>query len=186
MSTPARSIAGMLAALALVAACGGSTPSPTAAPATPTVVPATTAPTSAPATVLPTTPPQPTILRATAVTGTGAMVDLHFTGTRVIFAVGTNGACKLVSVDGATKFSFEATGADYPAFGESFSVAELDSISIKWVIDGNIAYASSPTAVIEISPDHHTVTLDQDLDPLTSAGGTIPGPQHVKGTISCQ
>ena len=87
-------------------------------------------------------------------------------------------------IDGVTKFGFEASKADYPALGQSFSVVELSGVDIKWVIDSNIAYANNLNDVIQISADHHTVTLDQDLDPLSS-GGNVPGPQHVKGTITC-
>ena len=138
------------------------------------------------ATAAPFTAVPPTSVPTTAPTGSGpAVVDLKFTGTRVIFATGTNGTCKLVTVDGATKFGFEASAADYSAFGQSFSVAEVDTVDIKWVIDANIAYANDPNVVIQISADHHTVTLDQDLEPLSSGGGPLPGPQHVKGTITC-
>lgn len=85
----------------------------------------------------------------------------------------------------ATSFGFEASAADYPALGQSFSLAEFTTVDIKWTIDGNIAYANDPNVVIQIAADHHTVTLDQDPQPLSSGGGPLPGPQHVKGTISC-
>lgn len=174
-----------LAALAVgVAACGGATPTATVAPAAPTVA-ATAAPATAVAsTAAPITPAPPTTVPATATSSGPALVDLAFTGTRVFTASGTNGTCKLVTVDGVTKFGFEASKDDYPALGESFSVTELDTVSIKWTLDANLAYANDPDVVIEISADHHTVTLDQDLEPLSS-GGTVPGPQHVKGTITC-
>jgi hypothetical protein len=170
---------------ALVAACGGGEPTATPVQAPPTSAPSTIAPTAAASTVAPFTAAPATILPTTAPTGTGtATVALQFTGTRVFGAFGTNGTCRLVTVDGVTKFGFEASKDDYPALGDSFSVVELDTVTIKWVIDSNIAYANNPNDVIQISPDHHTVTLDQDLDPLSS-GGSVPGPQQVKGTISC-
>lgn len=175
----------------LVAACGGAAPTGTPVPAAPTSAPSAAVPTAAastvaPATAAPFTAAPPTSAPTAAPVSSGpAVVDLKFTGTRVIFATGTNGTCKLVTVDGATKFGFEASAADYSAFGQSFSVAELDTVDIKWVIDANIAYANDPNVVIKISADHHTVTLDQDLEPLSSGGGPLPGPQHVKGTITC-
>jgi hypothetical protein len=200
---------------AILAACGGSTPSATPVAATPTIAATVAAPTAAAATVAAPTVAAPTAVVVTAVpitaapptaapptaapptvvpttaptpapTSSGkATVDLHFTGTRVIFATGTNGTCKLVTVDGVTKFGFEASSADYSAFGQSFALSETTTVGIKWVLDANLAYANDPDVVIKISANHHKVTLDQDLEPLSSNGGPLPGPQHVKGTISC-
>jgi hypothetical protein len=138
----------------------------TAQPGTSSV--ATTAPTKAPA------------------TGT-AQVDLLFSGTRAITAKGTTGRCIVITRSDATvAFGFEATEANYPGLGLSFSMANLngDHVDIKWVIEGNISYGDPGTG-ITLSADHHSVQLDVELSPFTPQGGTAPGPEHVKGTVTC-
>jgi hypothetical protein len=156
-----------------------TTPPPVTAP--PITEPPVTAPpiTPAPATTAPTGEPVP------ARSGP-ARVDLEFKKTRVFFANGTEGTCRLTKVNGVTRFWFDATAADYGAFGERFAVIEVDGVvEIDWVIDPNLAYANDPNVVIKISANHRKVTINQDLLPLTSAGGFTPGPQHIKGTITC-
>jgi hypothetical protein len=184
-----RRASALVALGAILTACGGAAPSATPVPVVPTAPLITAAPTAAPTaaavTAAPITAAPPSAAPTPAPTGSGtATVDLHFTGTRVIFATGNEGTCKLVTVDGATRFGFEASAADYSAFGQSFLVVEQATVEIKWVLDANIAYAHDPGSVIQLSADHHMVTIDQDLVPLDS-GGDVPGPQHVKGTISC-
>lgn len=176
---------------------GATTPAPataalatagpvTAAPAT--APPATAAPaTAAPATVEPATPAPPTSAPSSPPRSGPARVDLAFTKTRVFFAEGSEGTCRLTKVDGVTRFWFEATAAEYGAFGERFTVKEVDGkVVIEWVIDANtLLYANNPNVVIKISDNHRKVTLNQDLLRLTSPAGIKGGPQHVKGTITC-
>lgn len=168
---------GIVLTLAAAACSGGTTPTtgPTAAGAT--QGPATQQPgTSSVATTGPTTP---------AVAGT-AQVDLRFTGTRAITAKGTAGRCIIVKVGDRVQFGFEATEADYPGLGLSYSMANLNAnyVDIKWVIENGISYGNPVAGGGTLSADHHSVTIDVDLSPFTSASGT-PGAEHVKGTISC-
>jgi hypothetical protein len=115
-----------------------------------------------------------------------AQADLLFSGTRAITAKGTAGRCIVVQVGDRVSFGFEATEADYPGLGLSYSMANLnaDYVDIKWLIENDIAYGNPPTGGGTLSADHHSVTIDVELAPFTSPGGT-PGPEHVKGTISC-
>lgn len=133
--------------------------------------------TSSVATTAPTNPP---------VAGT-AQVDLLFSGTRAITAKGTAGRCIIVKVGDRVSFGFEATEADYPGLGLSYSMANLnaDYVDIKWVIENDISYGNPPAGGGTLSADHHSVTIDVDLSPFTMVGGTTPGPEHVKGTITC-
>lgn len=120
--------------------------------------------------------------------GTGtAQVDLQFTGTRAITAKGTAGRCIIVHVGDRTSFGFEATEADYPGLGISYSMANLnaDYVDIKWVIDADMAYGNPGTGGGSLSADHHSVTIDVDLQPFSSAAGNAPGPEHITGTITC-
>ena len=123
---------------------------------------------------------------ATAGGGGTANVNLTFTGTSVFDAKGTKGTCKVVTVNGAPHFGFEATDADYPGLGQSFSMAELNAnvIDVKWVVDAKTAYGNNPASHIDLGSDHKLITIDQDLVPFTSAGVTA-GPEHVKGVVSC-
>ena len=38
---------------------------------------------------------------------------------------------------------------------------------------------------ITLSADHKSVQLDNELRPAGVQGGPMPGPEHVKGTITC-
>lgn len=117
--------------------------------------------------------------------GTGtAMVDLTFTGTYAFTAKGTAGRC--LHGGGGTIFGFEATEADYPGLGQSFSMAEFNGIvDIKWIKDDDNSWGNSPNATITLTPDHHGISVDQDLAPFGPIGGPRPGPEHVAGTITC-
>jgi hypothetical protein len=121
-----------------------------------------------------------------AAAGGSANVNLVFTGTSAFEAKGTNGTCKVLQVDGAPHFGFEATEADYPGLGMSFSMAELtaNSVDVKWVVDAKTAYGNNPASHIDLGSDHKLITIDQDLIPFTS-GGVTAGPEHVKGVIGC-
>jgi hypothetical protein len=91
-------------------------------------------------------------------------------------------------------FGFEATEADYPGLGMSFSLAEgvvPGFVDIKWVIDATSAYGrpgpaggGSDSDIVE-SADKHSVTIDTQLSEFKAAGSKGPGPEHVTGTISC-
>jgi hypothetical protein len=68
--------------------------------------------------------------------------------------------------------------------------ADNDYVDIKWLVTGDTAYARPGPAAggantITLSADHHTVTLDVDLQPLAAVGQPAPGPEHVSGTITC-
>lgn len=170
----------LLAALA-AAGCGP------AAPATPATAPTLPPTTAAPATAQPGSSSIATTAPTKKPTSGNAQVDLQFSGTRVIFAKGTAGRCSsFPRSDGTVAFGFEATETDYPGLGQSFSIANLsgDFIDIKWVVGDKIAYGD-PGSGLTLSPDHHLVTLDVELSPFTPQGGTAPGPEHVKGTITC-
>ena len=112
--------------------------------------------------------------------GQPAAVDLAFTGTLVFVAKGPGGSCTPgKGTDGAVTFGFEASDVDFPGLGSSFSASESrrDYVGIKWIVDPNRAFGNTAATKITLSPDHHSIQLDTDL------GG--PGPEHVKGTITC-
>lgn len=125
---------------------------------------------------------------ASAASGTTA-VDLVFTGSKPFVAKGSAGRCIIVPrSDGTVSFGFEATEADYPGLGQSYSMANLsgDYVDIKWAIDGQAAYnRPSQGGSVILSADHHSVQIDTDLAPAGPAGAPRPGPEHVSGTISC-
>jgi hypothetical protein len=174
-------VIGLLLVVALAAGCSSGSPAITGGPATQaaaTQAPGTAQPgASSVATTAPTKAPA---------TGT-AQVDLLFTGTRAITAKGTTGRCIIITrADGTVAFGFEATEANYPGLGLSFSMANLNGehVDIKWVIENTISYGDPGTG-ITLSADHHSVQLDVELSPFTPQGGTAPGPEHVKGTVTC-
>ena len=181
---PARSalpVAALVATLAIVAACSSPGPAATPGATTPVVVtPAATGGATAPASTVAAT------TGSTAGAGGTANVNLAFTGTSVFDAKGTKGTCKVLQVDGSPRFGFEATDADYPGLGQSFSMAELNPniVDVKWVIDATHSYGNNPGSHIDLGSDHHIITIDQDLQPFT-AGGVTAGPEHVKGVIIC-
>ena len=80
--------------------------------------------------------------------------------------------------DGTFAFSFEATEADYPGLGTSFSMANLsgDYVDVKWVVDPKTFYGNTAETSIVLSSDHHSIEID---------GALAPGHEHVKGTVSC-
>lgn len=144
------------------------------------------------------TPPPTTAATAGAETpgsGTGApttaagtvMVDLTFTGTFNFTAKGSKGRCIIVGrSDGTTAFGFEATEADYPGLGQSYSMGELGIVDVKWIKDEKSSWGNNPSATITVTPDHHGISIDQDLSPFTNMStGDTAGPEHVKGTIAC-
>lgn len=162
---------------AIVGACGstGSTSPGTdlasGGPASPTPGSASPAPTSGPS------------------VGTGGpVVDLTFTGSQIFTAKGSAGRCILVTrTDGTLHFGFEATEADYPGLGQSFSLANLDGtyVDIKWVINDALAYGDDPTAPVALSSDHKSVTLNGALGEFVPIGVAPSHPESVTGTISC-
>jgi hypothetical protein len=166
--------------IVLAAVAAGCSTGSTAAPAT---VPAST---PAAATQIPGSSSLATTAPTKAATGGSAQVDLQFSGTRAITAKGTAGRCTVVTVGDRVSFGFEASESDYPGLGLSYSMANLngDFVDIKWVIENDISYGNPPTGGGTLSADHHSVTVDVELSPFTSPGGT-PGPEHVKGTITC-
>lgn len=149
----------------------GGTAGPTSAASAP---PAT----SGPATAGPTSPPATTA-------GGLAQVDLTFTETFAFTARGTKGTCKLFTQDGKLNFGFEGTEADYPGLGLSFSLVEFGTVDIKWVKDNDHNWGNDTKTVIQVSSDHRSVTLDQELEQFHAQGAPLPGPEHVKGTITC-
>jgi hypothetical protein len=167
------------------AACSGT--SPNGGPSGGSQLPATgtPAPASAASSARPSTAP------ATGGSGSNlAKVDLTFTGSRPFVASGQGGRCLLIKgPSGAvTSFGFEATDADFPGLGQSFSMAQFAGnpyVDIKWVIDGATAYARPLEGTITLSADGRGVTVDTDLAAMTSAGGVTPGPEHVQGTVVC-
>ena len=64
---------------------------------------------------------------AASVAGGTAQVDLVFTGSRPFTAKGTAGRCIRAASGGVLQFfGFDATEADYPRMGLSFSIAEMN------------------------------------------------------------
>ena len=112
-------------------------------------------------------------------------------------AKGTAGRCAMGTPAGGGLpiFGFEATEADYPGLGQSFSMLQFSGsnpyVDVKWVIDDNNAYGQSGPVytagpnTITLSADHHTVTLDAQLSGLAPQGKPVPGAEHVTGTITC-
>jgi hypothetical protein len=78
--------------------------------------------------------------------------------------------------------------------GKSFSLVQFagsDYVDFKWVIDDTNGYGQAgpiytagPNTITE-SADHHSVTLDAQLSGFAPQGKPVPGPEHVKGTITC-
>lgn len=196
----------VVAVAALASAC-----SPAAAPAgvpTPTAAGPTSAAAATPtptgvSTLGPSGSPTPAVSAtpggtapATSKPNGAAQVDLTFTGAFPLTAKGTGGQCRLStpSSGGLPSFGFEATEADFPGLGQSFSLLQFagsDAVDLKWVIDGDNAYGQAGpifTAgpnTITSSADHHSVTLDAQLSGLAPQGKPIPGAGHVTGTITC-
>jgi hypothetical protein len=166
-----------IATLVVVACSAPAAGGPTAGGSTPG---ATNAATSGPA-----TPGSATGAPSTAA-GT-PMVDLTFTGTFNFTAKGTKGRCIVVGrSDGTTAFGFEATEADYPGLGQSYSMGEFGGVDVKWIKDEKSSWGNNPNATITVTPDHHGISIDQDLSPFTNMStGDKAGPEHVKGTIAC-
>ena len=170
----------VLSAAFALAAC--SSPAPAATPVASSPVAVTSAAASPVA-----TSPVATAQAPTAAGGGGnANVNLTFTGTAAFDAKGTKGLCKVFQVNGTPRFGFEATDADYPGLGLSFSMAELNTnvVDVKWLVNATTAYGNNPGSHIDLGADHRTITIDQDLVPFT-AGGVKAGPEHVRGVISC-
>jgi hypothetical protein len=175
-----RARGGALVAIAMLAIGCAAPPAGGGTAGTGPTAGSTVGSTAAPATVAPASPAPATAAAATA------MVDLTFSGTFNFTAKGTKGRCIVVQTSGGgTAFGFEATEADYPGLGQSFSMAEFGVVDIKWVIDADHNYGNSSSSVIQVSPDHHAVTVDEDLAEFAAMGGPKPGPEHVKGTVSC-
>jgi hypothetical protein len=169
---------GLAAALAL-GACSSAGPAVTPG--------ATTAITVTPGATAPAATAGATLAAATSGAGSGtAVVNLTFTGTSVFDAKGTKGTCKVLLVNGSPRFGFEATDADYPGLGLSYSMAELNAntVDVKWAVNATTAYGNNPQSHIDLGADHRTVTIDQDLLPF-AMGGVTAGPEHVRGVINC-
>jgi hypothetical protein len=169
----------VIAALAL-AACSSPTPAATPGASSPVLV---TPPAASPIETSPlATTPAPTAAGG----GGNANVNLTFTGTAAFDAKGTKGICKVLQVNGTPRFGFEATDADYPGLGVSYSMVELNanSVDVKWLVNATTSYGNNPGSHIDLGADHRTITIDQDLVPFT-AGGVKAGPEHVRGVISC-
>ena len=175
MTTPLRPmpIAALSLLIGIAAACSsgpsggtaGSQPAATSQPTSAASVPATAGPAATP-----------------AAAGQPA-VDLVFTGPVALTAKGTAGRCGLArdASGNVVSFGFEAGDKDYPGLGLSFSMAQFanaDYVDIKWVIDATTFFARPVTGTVAITPDHHGVTIDTDLN------GSRPG-EHLKGTITC-
>ncbi|HUQ44464.1 MAG TPA: hypothetical protein VM451_08690 [Candidatus Limnocylindria bacterium] len=182
MAIPSRTA--LLAILALVATLAACAAPSAGTPSSSTGVPIPNATSGASV-----APPGATTVGATTSGGGGgtAMVDLTFTGTYAFTAKGTAGRCILFArQDGTTAFGFEATEADYPGLGKSYSMAEFNGFAdVKWVKDDAVGYANNIDSTITLTPDHRGVSIDQDLSPFTPEGGVPAGPEHVKGTITC-
>jgi hypothetical protein len=155
--------------------------------------------TPAPASASPATPaasPTPTSAATSGATAGTAQVDLHFTGAKTFDAVGSAGRCSLGTPvgGGLPSFGFEATEADYPGMGLSFSLLQFagaDYVDLKWTIDASTIYGQAGPVytagpnTITLSPDHRMVTLDAQLSGFAPQGQAPPGPGHVTGTITC-
>ena len=118
--------------------------------------------------------------------GGTAQVDLTFTGTYSFTAKGTAGRC-IVSSGTPARFGFEATEADYPGLGKSYSMFEGTPgyVDIKWLKDDATSWGNRMGSQIQTTPDHHGVIIDEELAPVTPQGGVAAGPEHVKGTLTC-
>lgn len=166
----------------VVAACSSGSPAATSGSGT------QAAGTQAAGTPLAGSSSVPTTAATKAPVAGTAQVDLLFSGTRAITAKGTAGRCIIIKrADGSFSFGFEATEADYPGLGKSYSMANLNAnyVDIKWVIEDTISYGNPASGGGTLSADHHGVTIDADLSPFTTQGAPAPGPEHVKGTITC-
>lgn len=133
-------------------------------------------------------PSSPSASGPTATFGGGksAQVDLTFTGTYAFTAKGTAGRCIVIQRTDGVAFGFEATEADYPGLGQSFSMGEFNGlVDIKWIKDDATSWGNNPNASITLTADHHGVSMDQDLAPFTPMGGSPAGPEHVSGTVIC-
>lgn len=191
MSRPSRrpwSIVACLAVVLTIAGCSGSsvaTLPPTASPATDS--PATSAAPSAAASTPDMSPSSPAASVLPPSSAGAATVELTFTGSKAFTAIGSAGRCILVSNGGTTNFAFEATEADYPGLGVSFSLAETINglVDVKWLLDAQTAYSFPDGMFGTPSTDHHSVRLDGDLTGMAAAGVKRPGPEHVSGTVSC-
>ena len=193
-------------AVALVTGCAGTPPTATpVSSVNATQVPATVGatleagPTTAPTVAsTPALPNQTAAASASLATATKALprVNLTFSGTSEFTAIGSAGRCSLIKdASGSIKgFGFEATEADYPGLGLSYSMAQFtgnDYVDIKWVLnEQGDAYARPGPAqggkdTVTLSADRRGVTLDVDLAGLHAAGRPEPGPEHVSGTITC-
>jgi hypothetical protein len=141
-----------------LAACGSASvpnATPTGAPSVASVA----SPTPAPATV---------------------SVDLVFTGSHPFVAKGSAGKCGTGhQFDGTAVFTFFATEADYPGFGDGFSMDELrpDFAEIKWALGGTTGWMGFKAGSIVLSADHLSVRVDGDLAGLDA--------EHVSGTVTC-
>ena len=161
---------------AATAACSSSGSGASATTAGSTTTPATVAPASA--------APPASAPAATTGAGTGQpAVDLTFTGTFAFTAKGTAGRCVMAG----GLFGFEGTEADYPGLGVSYSMGVFGgNVDVKWVKDDDNSWGNNPSSTITLTPDHHGISIDQDLAPFTNMStGKTAGPEHVKGTITC-
>jgi hypothetical protein len=100
-------------------------------------------------------------------------------------AKGSAGHCPGFTPGAAGRFfSFDATEADYPGLGESFSLGQFassDYVDLKWVVGGNVLYARGATSpVITLSADKTSIRIDGAL-----AGPATNGPESISGTVTC-
>ena len=171
-----------LASLVLIAAC-------TAAPGTGNPASSALAPSAPPASGPADAPSVAASAAASAPTSAGRpAVDLTFSGTTPFTAKGSVGRCIVIGTGADTRFGFEATEAEYPGLGLSFSLAELNAgvVDLKWALsDGKSAYSFQPGSTATLSSDHHSVQLDADLAPMSTPGTPKPGPEHVTGSVTC-
>lgn len=188
----------MIGIAAVAAACSAAAPA--AAPGSSTAPPSASKLASAAATGTPSVTGTPSASASASArpTAAAAQVDLTFTGSHPLTAKGSAGRCSLGTPvgGGVVRFGFEATEADYPGLGRSFSLMQTSSTSdyvdIKWLLDdlsGGYGRpdpgSSHPAGTATLSPDHHAVTIDVELDQFVPQGGSGPGPEHVSGTINC-
>lgn len=134
-------------------------------------------------------PPASSSASATAGSSSGGapIVDLTFSGS-LAFHVTEGGTCRNISVSGDVAYDYELTDADQAGIGSVFSLTlAFDRVDLKWLPKGPGAYGRPPTAgTWDISADHHTFTVDSDLDIFNDvASGAGPGPEHLKGTVTC-